>query len=250
MPTTVQHDHAPLGALVMVLPDADAGEPYRARFFVDPEPRRVLVDEELAVEVEVVGVRAEEALDVRLAREDVEALVSSARRYFAADLRRALGLGDLDAVAKARFAKAGSDLEHAVGGFYGSGRRRQPVSRRRASAASRSRARVPVVAAIQSASDAEPAGRRAQRPLPRSDRASAARSPRRGVRERSRRGRAARRRSPTRRTAPARPRRRCARLAIAIGHDRDRGEADDDRRGSAPLRLVRRGAGDRAHCLT
>src|SRR5688572_6073785 len=85
-----EHDHAPLGAPVMVLSDANAPRPYRARLLVDPEPRRVLVHEELAVEAEVVRVRAEEALDVRLPRQDFEALGLERAQVLRANLRRAL----------------------------------------------------------------------------------------------------------------------------------------------------------------
>ena len=117
-----EHDHAPFGAPVMVLPDANASRPYGAWLLVDPEPRRVLVHEELAVEAEVVRVRAEEALDVRLAWQDVEALGLERAQVLRADLRRALCVGDLDALVQARFPKAGTDLEH-LGrpGFYETG---------------------------------------------------------------------------------------------------------------------------------
>ncbi len=79
---------------------------------VDPEPRRVLVHEELAVEAEVVRVRAEEALDVRLPGQDLEALGLERAQVLRANLRRALGVGNLDALLQARFPKAGTDLEH------------------------------------------------------------------------------------------------------------------------------------------
>ena len=56
------------------------------------EARVVLVDVELAVEPEEVGVRAEEALDVRLGGKHLELLVLERAQVLRADLRRELGL--------------------------------------------------------------------------------------------------------------------------------------------------------------
>ena len=75
--------------------------PLRARLPVlaGDEARVVLVDVELAVEAEVVGVGAQEALDVGLRREHVELLLLERAQVLAADLRRLLGLGELDPAA-------------------------------------------------------------------------------------------------------------------------------------------------------
>ena len=78
---------------------------------VGDEARVELVDVELTVEAEVVGVRAEEALDVRLGREQLEPLLLERAEVLAADLRRLLGLGELDPAAHARLAEAVADLE-------------------------------------------------------------------------------------------------------------------------------------------
>ena len=71
-----------------------------------------LVDVQLAVEAEVVGVGAQEALDVGLRRQQLEALLLERAEVLAADLRRLLGLGELDPAAHARLAEAVADLEH------------------------------------------------------------------------------------------------------------------------------------------
>ena len=76
------------------------------------EARVVLVHVELAVEAEVVGVGAQEAADVRLGREQRELLVLERAQVLAADLRRLLGLRDLDPPAVARLAEAAPYLEH------------------------------------------------------------------------------------------------------------------------------------------
>ena len=57
------------------------------------EARVVLVDVELAVEAEVLGVRAQEALDVGLRRQQLELLVLERAQVLAADLRGELRLG-------------------------------------------------------------------------------------------------------------------------------------------------------------
>src|SRR5262249_3010043 len=72
-----------------------------------------LVDVKLSVEAEVVGVRAEEALDVRLRRQKLEALLLERAEVLRADLRRLLGLDELHPAPDARFPKTVSDLEQA-----------------------------------------------------------------------------------------------------------------------------------------
>ena len=71
----------------------------------------VLVDVQLAVESEVVGVRAEEALDVGLRRKEVEPLLLERPQVLATDLRRPFRLAEGDLTAGARFAEAVADLE-------------------------------------------------------------------------------------------------------------------------------------------
>src|SRR5207248_3253581 len=76
------------------------------------EPRDVLVDVDLAVEAEVVRVGAEEAPDVRLARQSVELLVLEGAQVLRAYLRRLLGLEELEVPPLACLAQAVADLEH------------------------------------------------------------------------------------------------------------------------------------------
>ena len=71
-----------------------------------------LVDVELPVEAEVLGVVAQEALDVRLGRQQLELLVLEGAQVLAADLRRELCLGEVDAAAHPRLAETVADLEH------------------------------------------------------------------------------------------------------------------------------------------
>ena len=61
------------------------------------EPGVELVDVELAVEAEVLGVGAQESLDVGLGRQQLELLVLEGAQVLAADLRRELGLREVDA---------------------------------------------------------------------------------------------------------------------------------------------------------
>src|SRR6476646_5017610 len=72
----------------------------------------VLVDVELAVETEVLRVRAEEALDVRLRGQDVELLVLERTEVLPANLRPLLDLGKVEALAQARLAEAVTNFEH------------------------------------------------------------------------------------------------------------------------------------------
>ncbi len=76
------------------------------------EPRVELVDVQLAVEAQVLGVRAQEALDVRLRRQQLELLVLERPQVLAADLRVQLRLGEVDATTETRLAQAVADLEH------------------------------------------------------------------------------------------------------------------------------------------
>src|SRR5207248_10977662 len=78
------------------------------------EARVVLVDVELALEPERVGVVPQEALDVRGRGQQVELLVLERLQVLAADLRLLLQLRELELLAQARFAKAVSDLEHGL----------------------------------------------------------------------------------------------------------------------------------------
>ena len=79
----------------------------------DREARVVLVDERLPVEAERVRVRAQEALDVRRRRKEVEALVLERTEVLRPDLRPLLELGEVELLAGAGLAEAGADVEHA-----------------------------------------------------------------------------------------------------------------------------------------
>src|SRR5262245_31676408 len=71
-----------------------------------------LVDVELAVQAEVVRVRAEEALDVCLRGQDLELLVLQGAQVLAPDLRRLLDLGEVEPLPETSLAEAVADLEH------------------------------------------------------------------------------------------------------------------------------------------
>src|SRR5207247_10813345 len=58
------------------------------------------------------GVRAEEALDVRLGGQEVELLVLERPQVPRTDLRVLLDLREIEALAQARLSQTGSDLEH------------------------------------------------------------------------------------------------------------------------------------------
>ena len=60
----------------------------------------------------VVGVRAQEALDVRVRGEAVELLLLERRRYLARTFVRLLDLGEVEALPRPGLAQAGADLEH------------------------------------------------------------------------------------------------------------------------------------------
>ena len=104
------------------------------------EARVVLVDVELAVEPEVLGVGAQESLDVGLRRQQLELLLLEGAQVLPADLRGELGLGEVDAPAQARLTEAVADLEH---GALRVARRVQPRLLRPAKRAVDRRARAP-----------------------------------------------------------------------------------------------------------
>ena len=76
------------------------------------EPRAVLVDVQLAVESEVVGIRPQEAAHVRSAREDVELLVFHAADVLRADLRLGFDLVVAELPARAGLAEGCTNLKH------------------------------------------------------------------------------------------------------------------------------------------
>ena len=116
IPTSAKHDHVPLDppwSRPAYAPTGRAGDRRRV-LALDDEAGVVLVDVELAVEAEELGVGPQEALDVRSApAASSNCSSSSARRYFDADLRRQLGLREVDPLAEPRLAEAVADLEHA-----------------------------------------------------------------------------------------------------------------------------------------
>jgi hypothetical protein len=73
--------------------------------------RVVLVDEERPVEPEVLRVRAQEALDVRRTREDVELLLLQRAEVARTDLRLCLGLVEPETATFACLTECRSDLE-------------------------------------------------------------------------------------------------------------------------------------------
>src|SRR5213076_1176056 len=75
------------------------------------EARVELVDIQLAVEPEVLRVRAQEALDVCLRGKQRELLVLERAQVLAADLRRELGLREVDPTTDPRLLEAVPDLE-------------------------------------------------------------------------------------------------------------------------------------------
>src|SRR5581483_5211548 len=108
-----EHDarlHAPVAALRTGRRPADT-----RLVVVGPadEARVELVDVQLAVQAEVLGVRAQETLDVGLRREELELLVLERAEVLAADLRRELRLREVEAPALASLPEAVADLEHA-----------------------------------------------------------------------------------------------------------------------------------------
>src|SRR5439155_3253921 len=74
----------------------------------------VLVDVEVPVEAEVVGVRAQESLHVRVARQLLPALLLERLEVAVADPDRLLDVGGREAAFQASLAQAPTDLEHAA----------------------------------------------------------------------------------------------------------------------------------------
>jgi hypothetical protein len=74
-------------------------------------PDVVLIDVQLPVEAEVLGVRAE-PLDVGRRGQGVERLVLERTEVLGADLRPLLQLGEVELLAQADLAEAVTDLEH------------------------------------------------------------------------------------------------------------------------------------------
>jgi hypothetical protein len=76
------------------------------------ETRVVFVDVELPVEAEILSVRAQESLDVRVAGQDVEVLLLERAEVLRTDLGVSLHPGQLEPLAQPRFAQAVAYLEH------------------------------------------------------------------------------------------------------------------------------------------
>ena len=72
----------------------------------------VLVDVELAVEPEILRVRAQEPLHIRVAGEDLEALGLERLKVLSPDLRALFDAGEVQALTEPRLAQAVADLEH------------------------------------------------------------------------------------------------------------------------------------------
>ena len=92
------------------------GDETRLRSVLHPvadEAGAELVDVELAVEPEVLRVRPQESLDVRVRGEHLELLVLERMDVFRANLRRELDLRVLEALPDPGLAQAVADLEHA-----------------------------------------------------------------------------------------------------------------------------------------
>ena len=94
-------------------PGVRPARPERGFLFADEEARVVLVHVELAIEAQVLRVRAEKALDVGRSGELLELLLLERAQVLATDLRRLLELRELEPLAQARFTQAVADLEHA-----------------------------------------------------------------------------------------------------------------------------------------
>ena len=116
-------DNVRLQAAVPLRPDRTAARAQAAELVLaDHEARVVLVHVELAVEPEHVGVVAQEALDVRLGRQQVELLLLEGAQVLAADLRPPLDFAEVQLLAQARLAKAVADLEHSARSVDAKGR--------------------------------------------------------------------------------------------------------------------------------
>ena len=77
-----------------------------------------LVDVEDAVEAQVVRVRAQEALDVRLRGQHFELLLFEGAQVLATNLRRLLDLREVEPLPQTSLAEAVADLEHGRSGVY------------------------------------------------------------------------------------------------------------------------------------
>ncbi len=107
------HHDARLDVPVAALrPGRRAARRARLVLLAGDEARVELVDVQLPVEPEVLGVGAQEALDVRLGREQCELLVLERAQVLPANLGRKLGLSQVDTPARAGLTKAVADLEH------------------------------------------------------------------------------------------------------------------------------------------
>ncbi len=87
-----------------------------AILLADHEAGVVLVDVQLPVEPQILGVGAEEALDVGVRGQQLEALVLERPEVLAADLGAVLGVRELDVAAETCLAEAVADLEHSPHG--------------------------------------------------------------------------------------------------------------------------------------
>src|SRR5207253_9734941 len=67
----------------------------------------------------IFGVRAQEALDVRLRGQYVELLVLERAQILGSDLGRLFDLGEIETLAQARLAEAVPNLEHGGSPLYG-----------------------------------------------------------------------------------------------------------------------------------
>src|SRR5205085_9612526 len=114
-----RRQHDPRLHAALPRPRARPARPGHGLVLADDVARVVLVDVELAVEAEVLGVRAEEALDVGVGRERLELLVLERAQVARADLRRLLELREVELLPQAGLAEAVPDLEHRpiLGGF-------------------------------------------------------------------------------------------------------------------------------------
>lgn len=74
----------------------------------------VFVDVKAAVEAEELGVHAEEALRIRLARHELPALLLEGGDVALADAETGCDVVQREAAAGAGFAQAGTDIEHAL----------------------------------------------------------------------------------------------------------------------------------------
>ena len=84
----------------------------RRLFLACDVARVVLVDIELAVQPERIGVGPQEPLDVRVAGQDVELIVFEGPQILGADFRARLELGDLEPLTRSSLPEAGANLEH------------------------------------------------------------------------------------------------------------------------------------------